>query len=247
MSSRTVRVATVACSIVVAVLVMPSGSAAGCCGWFHHEAAPVAVAAPIAVAPPCASCPTPCATQTCGYMPTVVYRALYQPAVVTAYPPVYQPVYQAAYAPASYAVTAYRPPFAWAYQGSLVPYTTYRPLYTAMPVVAYQAAAHVAVAVRARRVPRTAHVRVAALAAVAAPWRTKLRHAHRVPRRQRLLRRRARRVPLRQRLSRRRAHRAPHRRSLLLRWPRPFRTAATRRLRPATVLRRGRSRARSRN
>ncbi len=47
-------------------------------------------------------------------MPTVVYRALYQPA--------------------SYAVTTYRP-FLGTYETRLVPYTTYRPLYT--PVVSY--------------------------------------------------------------------------------------------------------------
>ena len=40
-------------------------------------------------------------------MPSVVYRALYRPA----YP--------------------------WAYQGSLIPYATYMPVYTAAPVVAY--------------------------------------------------------------------------------------------------------------
>jgi hypothetical protein len=147
MLSPTVRVATILCGIAVAMLVMPVGSAIGFCGLFHHDAAPAVAVAPVMAAPACASCATPtyaaapacatCAPQTCGYMPTVVYRALYQPAVVTAYQPVYQPVYRAAYAPATYAVTTYRPPFAWAYQGSLVPYTTYRPLYAAMPVVAY--------------------------------------------------------------------------------------------------------------
>jgi hypothetical protein len=149
MLNRTVRILTITCGVAVAVLSLPALSEAGIFDCWHgcakptYAAAPV-VAAPVVAAPGCSTC----ATQTCGYMPTVVYRALYQPAVVTAYQPVYQPVYQTAYQPVyqpaapcntctSYAVTTYRPPFAWAYQGSLVPYTTYRPVYAAMPVVAY--------------------------------------------------------------------------------------------------------------
>lgn len=123
------RVVTIVCGVAIAMLSMPALSEAGLFGCWNGCAAPTyAVAAPA------------CATRTCGYMPTVVYRALYQPAVVRAYRPVYQPVYQPA-APCntctSYAVTTYRPPFAWAYQGRLVPYTTYRPVYRARPVVAY--------------------------------------------------------------------------------------------------------------
>ena len=69
-------------------------------------------------------------------MPTAVYRALYQPAVATAYQPVYQPAAPCTTC-ASYGVTTYRPAFGWTYQARLVPYTTYRPVYTAAPVVAY--------------------------------------------------------------------------------------------------------------
>jgi hypothetical protein len=128
MLNPTVRVLTIACA-VAAMLAMPAGNAAAFFGWCHHTPAPTYAAAPVAVAPVCNTCPT----QTCGYAPTVV----------TAYQPVYQPVAPCSSC-ASYAVTTYRPPFAWAYQGSLVPYTTYRPVYAAyrpvyaaMPVVAY--------------------------------------------------------------------------------------------------------------
>ena len=65
-------------------------------------------------------------------MPTVVYRALYQPAVVTAYQPVI-----GCNTCSGYAVAAYRPAYPWAYQGRLVPYATYMPVYTAAPVAAY--------------------------------------------------------------------------------------------------------------
>ena len=69
------------------------------------------------------------------YMPTVVYRALYQPAPVVAYQPV-----------TSYSVTTYRPFFGgWTTQSRAVPYAayyrpayaTYRPVYAAyQPVYA---------------------------------------------------------------------------------------------------------------
>ena len=67
-----------------------------------------------------------CVSQSCGYMPSVVYRGAYQPAVVTAYQPVV----------GTYAV-AYRPAYPWAYQGRLVPYASYMPVYAPAPVVAY--------------------------------------------------------------------------------------------------------------
>jgi hypothetical protein len=71
-------------------------------------------------------------------MPTVVYRALYQPAAgcstcAGGYAAPYAASYAAPYT-ASYAVTTYRP-FLGTYQTRLVPYTTYRPLYT--PAVSY--------------------------------------------------------------------------------------------------------------
>jgi hypothetical protein len=131
-----IRVLTIVCGFAVAVLLMPVSSDAGIFSCLFGPAPCAApVYAPVVTAPACGTC----VPQTCQYMPampTVVYRALYQPAVVTAYQPVYQPA-----APCntctSYAVTAYRPAFPWAYQGRLVPYTTYRPVYAATPVVAY--------------------------------------------------------------------------------------------------------------
>jgi hypothetical protein len=99
----------------------------------------------------CGSC-APCGScASCQYMPGVVYRALYRPAVVAAYQPLpacntcgggsgscYAPC-AASYAPcascaAAYPVTTYRP-LLGTYETRLVPYTTYRPVYT--PVVSY--------------------------------------------------------------------------------------------------------------
>ncbi len=134
MLNRRIRVLTIACGFAIAVLSMPVSSDAGILSCLFGPAPCAApVYAPAMAAPACGTC----VPQTCGYMPTVVYRALYQPAVVTAYRPV---VYQPA-APCNtctgYAVTTYRPAFPWASQGRLVPYTTYRPVYAATPVVAY--------------------------------------------------------------------------------------------------------------
>lgn len=85
-------------------------------------------AAPVYAAPSCEPCSTPCVPscspcvqQSCGYMPSVVYSALYRPAGWNAY--------------AAPTVTTYRP-FLGTYQTRLVPYTTYRPIY--VPAVTYQ-------------------------------------------------------------------------------------------------------------
>jgi hypothetical protein len=133
MLNSTMRVLTIACIFVVAVLAAPAISTAGIFGC--HSCAAPAVAAPA-----CATCAPP----TVSYMPTVVYRALYQPAVATNYQPVApcnscaQPV--ASYGAYTTAYTTYRPVFGgWAYRPSLVPYTAYyRPsYYAAMPMVTY--------------------------------------------------------------------------------------------------------------
>ena len=122
-----VRVLAIACVSAAAMLSAPAWSAAGIFGCNH-------CAAPVAAAPACATCAPP----TVSYMPTSIYRALYAPAVVTPVAP--------CSTCASYAVTTYRP---WSggwttYSARLVPYTTalpiysaYRPVYAAMPVVAY--------------------------------------------------------------------------------------------------------------
>lgn len=92
-----------------------------------------AVAAPSCA--PCASSCAPCAPQTCQYMPSVVQSALYPPCAPTAMTTC-RPACQTwtGYA----AVTSYRPLFG-TYQTRLVPYATYRPVYT--PVVSYGYAA----------------------------------------------------------------------------------------------------------
>ena len=166
MFRRPIQSLTVVCGVVTAMLAMPAASHAGRILDCLFGTAPPSQTtyappfAPACVAPACApavrrlcACVRPacgscalcssCAPQSCQYMPTVVYRALYQPAAVarraararggcgSCYAP-----YAASYAPytAAYAVTTYRP-FLGTYQTRLVPYTTYRPLYT--PVVSY--------------------------------------------------------------------------------------------------------------
>ncbi len=112
--------------------------------------APVAVAAPCAATtcqpcqqtcqpcqqtcqpcqPMCAPACGSCVPQTCQYMPGVVYRALYPPAVVA-----YRPVAACNTCVGYGTVTTYRP-FLGTYETRLVPYTTYyRPVYA--PAVAY--------------------------------------------------------------------------------------------------------------
>jgi hypothetical protein len=122
------RVLTIACGLTVALLFLPTHGMAQCCG---VPAAPVAVTAysPVVTYSPVVAAPP----QTYAYMPSVVYRAVYRPAVVSAYAPV---AANASYAVGYSSVTTYRP-FLGTYQTRLVPYTTYRPVYTAMPVVAY--------------------------------------------------------------------------------------------------------------
>lgn len=124
---RNLRIGVFTTVLVVAatVLSMPSLCAAdwGCTSC----AAPVAMA-PIAVAPSYA-------TYMPANMPTSAYRAFYRPAVVAAYQPV-TAYYGSPYT--SYAVTTYRPFWGgWSYQARMVPYTTYQPVYTATPVIAY--------------------------------------------------------------------------------------------------------------
>jgi len=112
------RIVAVLCGCAV-VLAAPSWSFADCgCG----GASPAPYVATYAPAPVYAA-PVPQTT----YMPTVVYRALYQPAPVT----VYQPA-------TSYSVTTYRPFFGgWTTQSRAVPYAVYSPVYAATPVVTY--------------------------------------------------------------------------------------------------------------
>jgi hypothetical protein len=125
MLNSRIHVVTIACGVAAALLLTPALSVADMFGC-------QSCAAPVAVAPTYVGY----APQTYSYMPSVVYRAMYQPAVVTAYQPVYQPAAYNTYA--SYGVTTYRPLFGgWTYQARMVPYTTYQPVYTAAPVVAY--------------------------------------------------------------------------------------------------------------
>jgi hypothetical protein len=117
MSNHKIQILTIACAVTVALLAMPAVSMAQC----YSCAAPVAVAAP--------ACNT-CVAPTFAYMPTPIYRTLYRPVAV------YQPAVGCNTC-TSYAYAAYRPVFPWTYHGRLVPYTTYQPVYSAVPVAAY--------------------------------------------------------------------------------------------------------------
>jgi hypothetical protein len=120
---------TVACCVAAAIVMSAQSSLAQCgCA----SSAPIAYSTSYAPA-----YTTPYTVGYVGpntqYMPSVVYRALYQPAVTTAYRPV---IGYNAYS--GYAVTTYRPLFRWNYPARLVPYTTYQPVYSAaVPVVSY--------------------------------------------------------------------------------------------------------------
>lgn len=108
--------------------------------WAQYAVGQCPCASPAPLSYTASYAPTYVAPSTVGYvgpntqyMPTVVYRALYQPAVQTAYRPV---IAYGGYS--GYAVTTYRPRYGWTYPARLVPYTTYSPVYSAaMPVVSY--------------------------------------------------------------------------------------------------------------
>ncbi len=137
MSNSKKRVLAIACGVMIATLALPAASSASLCGWLFGGCsackAPTC-AAPVAVAPACATC----APRACGYMPTVVYRALYQPAApcaACAAPcstcAAYQPAGCSTCAPV-YATTTYRPAFGWISEPRVVAYTTYRPVVPAV-------------------------------------------------------------------------------------------------------------------
>ena len=66
-----------------------------------------------------------CAPQTCMYLPTTYYRTYYRPLAVTAYSPV-----TSCGACGCPCTTCYYPTTAWTYQPCLVPYTSYRVVYS---------------------------------------------------------------------------------------------------------------------
>lgn len=114
---------TVLCVAAIVLLALPAESRAGQI-WdclFGCEPPSQSTYAPAYVPAYVAPCATSCAPQTCQYMPTVVYRALYQPVAYNTW--------------AGSTVTTYRP-FLGTYQTRLVPYATYRPIY--VPAISYQ-------------------------------------------------------------------------------------------------------------
>ncbi len=138
MVNRKVR-GLVVCGVVAMLLATPAKSEAcgfldGLFGWCGTARTTYMApyAAPVAAPAVC----NPCAAQTCCYMPQTCYRTVYQRVPVT--------TCQAA----TYCnfwtgcpVTTYRPVTTWTYRARLVPYTTYRLVYSnpCVPCVSYGA------------------------------------------------------------------------------------------------------------
>jgi len=140
MANQTVRIVVTVAVVAALWLAMPVESQAceflerlfGCnCGSAKSTYVPAYVApsayAP-AYAPSCAPCAAPCAScapQTCQYVPQTCYRTVYQPVPVTTCQatPCCDPC-------TGCPMTAYYPTTTWTYQARLIPYTTYRIVYS---------------------------------------------------------------------------------------------------------------------
>ena len=133
MARQTVRIVATAAAVAALWLAMPVESRAceflerlfGCnCGSAKTTYVPAYVA-PASYAPAYAPSCAPCAAQTCQYVPQTCYRTVYQAVPVT--------TCQATTCcdPCTGCpVTAYYPMTTWTYQARLIPYTTYRIVYS---------------------------------------------------------------------------------------------------------------------
>ena len=118
-----VRSAVLACSVTALLLAVPAESRAcgwldGLCGW---GAARTTYRAPF-VAPSCAPV---CAPRTCSYVPQTCYRTVYRRVPVTTCRP-----FTSCDPCTGCPVTAFRPVTTFASRPVLVPYTTYRVVYS---------------------------------------------------------------------------------------------------------------------
>lgn len=138
MNAYTVRRVVWLCAVVGGMAAVPTESQAifhwfgcgGCGGGGTTAFRPIAAApspymAAMPVAPACNTGCSPCG-QTCNYMPQTCYRTVLQQVPVTAFQPV------ASCDPCGNQVTAMRPVVTFQTQARLVPFTTYRPVYTPM-------------------------------------------------------------------------------------------------------------------
>ncbi|HUT12650.1 MAG TPA: hypothetical protein VMY42_19295 [Thermoguttaceae bacterium] len=111
------------CGVAMILLALPAQSRAcglfGCFGGCGNQTALRVAYAPAWGAP--AACPT----QTCNYVPQTSYRTVYRNVPMTTYR-----AFSACDTCTGRPVTTYRPVTTWAYQPALVPYTTYRLVYS---------------------------------------------------------------------------------------------------------------------
>ncbi|MBN1910682.1 MAG: hypothetical protein JW818_13130 [Pirellulales bacterium] len=131
-----IRILVLACVVVSVIAAMAAPSAACECldrlmpwNWCKAPAGSTTYAAPYnPCATPVAACPTPCAPQTqqvCSYVPQTCYRTVYQMTPVTSC------VATAGCDPCTGCpVTVYRPVTNYVRSAQLVPYTTYRRVWT---------------------------------------------------------------------------------------------------------------------
>jgi hypothetical protein len=139
MLNRKLRGLVLTCAVAAAVLAVPADSSA-CCDWLfggwgarttYSAPAWASSYAPAYYAPACTAptCSAPacssCVSQSVGYAPQTVYRTVYQQTPVTTYA-----ACTSCDACTGCPVTYYRPITTWAYRATLMPYTTYRVVYS---------------------------------------------------------------------------------------------------------------------
>jgi len=122
MKYRNMRGAVAACGATVLLLAVPAQSSA--CGWLDclfggwcGARSQTTYRVPVYT--------SPSAPQTCRYVPQTCYRTVCQQVPVTTFQPLTgcDPC-------TGCPVTTYRPVTTWTYQARLIPYTTYRPVYS---------------------------------------------------------------------------------------------------------------------
>jgi len=124
---QNMRGAMALCSVATVLLAVPAQSSA--CAFldclFGGRAQTTYRPAYAFYAPASSSACAPCGVQTCRYVPQTCYRTVYQGVPVTTYRAV------AGCDPCTGCpVTAYRPVTSWTYRARLIPYTTYRAVYS---------------------------------------------------------------------------------------------------------------------
>ncbi len=133
-NTKSMRVAMILCGVAAVLLLVPAESngffgclfgTCGGCGSCGPRAAYSAPVAPMSYAPAFNPGCAPCATQTCRYVPQTSYRTVYRRVPVTTCRTITgcDPC-------TGCPTTTYRPVTSWAFRRQLVPYTTYRLVYS---------------------------------------------------------------------------------------------------------------------